>query len=177
MLVLLHVWHSAKSSFQRLWGPHQSTLGGAAEFARGKRNLIFLKSCWFWCGLGRIWKFSHAPEQVHVQDELRSGELAVGGEGKVSDLPRGWVEDKADRASEGSVNPTTAEGPLSQGEPLWLGGAERPNHRQWQKRLTELTGMSERDTIATKASKDSEATWEHRSESKTLPLTPRQPSC
>lgn len=86
---------------------------------RGKRSLISLSSCWFWCGIGRIWKFPHAPEWVHVQDMA---------EDKVLELPRGCIEGKADKASLESVSPTTAEEPVSQGEPLCLIGL-RDNSR------------------------------------------------
>lgn len=79
------------------------------------------------------------------------------GKGKVTDLPRGWVEDKADRASEGSSNPTTVEGTVSQAALLWLCGAKRPSHRQAQEAHSAKRDDSERHTIATKASKDSES--------------------
>ena len=49
---------------------------------------------------------------------------------------------------------TRAEEPVGQGASLWLGQAERPNHRQWQRRLTEQTSESERGTIATEASEN-----------------------
>lgn len=66
------------------------------------------------------------------------------------------MEDR--QSSEGSVMPTGVKGPVSQGAPLWLHQAERPDHRQRQRRLTEQMEMSHtKDTIATKATEDSES--------------------
>lgn len=40
---------------------------------------------------------------------------------------------------------TRAEEPIGQGTSLWLGQAERPNHRQWQRGLTEQTEVSQKE--------------------------------
>ena len=42
---------------------------------------------------------------------------------------------------------TRAEEPIGQGTSLWLGQAERPNHRQRQRRLTEQTEGSQKETL------------------------------
>lgn len=49
---------------------------------------------------------------------------------------------------------TRAEELVGQGTSLWLGQAERPNHRQWQRRLRANRSESERSTIATEASEN-----------------------
>ena len=42
---------------------------------------------------------------------------------------------------------TRAEEPTGRRTSLWLGQAERPNHWQWQRRLTEQTEVSQKETL------------------------------
>lgn len=64
---------------------------------------------------------------------------------------------------------TRAEEPVGQGTSLWLGQAERPNHRQWQRRLTEQTEVSQKETpLPQRPVRTWWATQEHKSRTKTF---------